>query len=260
MGWRQPRIGRTVGPLGIDIGHHSIKLAQLALSASGPQLHALACRATPEGIFDAQGYLVDPEALGAALRALTDELGVSGADVVATVSSPDGQATLVDVMARPGEDITSDALAALAPRLELPITEVATSLRLVAVPSPDAVEPDAPACVKVLACALPSALVAALEQALVAAGLEPLVIESAPLVAGQACVGESATPQLVGDLGATQTSWTLWQHGLPVWTKLVRAKGLASGSLVRTSGAFQASSTSVIFSLAVISRLRASWA
>lgn len=219
MGWRQPRIGRTTGPLGLDVGHHSIKLSQIELGPGGPRLAALASRATPPGVFDGDGYLVDPDSLAGALRDMANELGVAGADVVAALSTPSAHVALLDVLAEPDGDLAPAACQQLAPLLDYPLDEASVVLRLMRTPPYNAVEPYAPAYVKVLACAMPAALVVALEQAIESAGLAPLVIEAAPLPAGHLLLGDGAGPAsvLVGDLGATQTTWTLWQDLLPVF-------------------------------------------
>lgn len=77
--------------LGVDIGTQSIKIAAVRQGAGGPAVVGLGMCPTPDGTVDHTG-IFDPQTLGAALRAL---LGESGISIKQAVFCINGQSSVV---------------------------------------------------------------------------------------------------------------------------------------------------------------------
>ena len=71
--------------VGLDIGTDSIKVAEAKFARDGITISGLGIARTPEGVFDNE-LIVDPKALGQAIKALLAESGVKTKKCVSSVS------------------------------------------------------------------------------------------------------------------------------------------------------------------------------
>src|ERR1035441_5043260 len=88
MGRLKPRVVGAQGPMGVDLGHHSLKLAQLEITKDGWRVCAIARTPTPPGAFDEAGWLVQPDRLRDALGRLAERFKFRGHDAYASLSGP----------------------------------------------------------------------------------------------------------------------------------------------------------------------------
>lgn len=182
---------RAPGRLGLDIGRHSLKLAQLE-PGDPPRLVTIGRTATPAGLYAADGYLTALEPLVEAVARLVDDLGLRGAEAQLAVGPP--ALALACVEPDPTLDESLDDLG----------REVLWSSFI-------DVEPlfasAAGADGRLLLAGLPRRLADELVLAVESAGLVPVGLDAAPLALCAALA--PAGPLLIGDLGAGGTSW-LW--------------------------------------------------
>jgi type IV pilus assembly protein PilM len=86
-----PTIARDMTVLGLDIGTNLIKVVEMRAARGSLQLLNLGIRPTPPEVI-ANGVIVDPAALGNAIRGLLQAQGIRTRDVIASVA---GQSSLV---------------------------------------------------------------------------------------------------------------------------------------------------------------------
>jgi type IV pilus assembly protein PilM len=86
-----PAVARDLTVLGLDIGTNLIKVVEMRSSRGALQLLNVGIRATPADVI-VNGVIVDPSALGNALRGLLQAQGIRTREVVASVA---GQSSLV---------------------------------------------------------------------------------------------------------------------------------------------------------------------
>jgi len=86
-----PTIARDMTVLGLDVGTNLIKVVEMRAARGSLQLLNLGIRPTPPEVI-ANGVIVDPAALGSAIRGLLQAQGIRTRDVIASVA---GQSSLV---------------------------------------------------------------------------------------------------------------------------------------------------------------------
>jgi len=86
-----PTIARDMTVLGLDVGTNLIKVVEMRAARGSLQLLNLGIRPTPPDVI-ANGVIVDPAALGSAIRGLLQAQGIRTRDVIASVA---GQSSLV---------------------------------------------------------------------------------------------------------------------------------------------------------------------
>jgi type IV pilus assembly protein PilM len=194
----------VVGPIGLDVGRHTLKLAQIESARGRRRLVAVARTGTPDLLFDRQGNLVRPALLTAKLRHLLAEVGFRRGDAVVAVTGPRFVAHTLDLAAEAVEaELTEAVPAALGRVLPYPVDQAIVTYE----PLPNGAGPGR----RVAACAAPRATVEAVTAAVDAAGLETTVVDLAPFAAIYSLLAPHApgARHLLGDLGASHTTWTL---------------------------------------------------
>jgi type IV pilus assembly protein PilM len=86
-----PTIARDMTVLGLDVGTNLIKVVEMRAARGALQLLNLGIRPTPPEVI-ANGVIVDPAALGSAIRGLLQAQGIRTREVIASVA---GQSSLV---------------------------------------------------------------------------------------------------------------------------------------------------------------------
>ena len=208
-----PAGGSTVG---IDIGKHAIKVAQVRGTGKGVELQRWGVAPTPRGSVDG-GVISDPQAVAQALRGLlrTARIGARRGTVAVT-----GQNVLARVLRFPPipEDEVKRAIRWEAERhLPFPVDEAVIDVQTVG-----QVTMDERRQLEVLLAAAPEALVLTYIQTLESARLMVEAIEVAALAMtrGLARSVGSGTHVLV-NLGASMTDVAVVQDGVPQFTRTI---------------------------------------
>lgn len=200
--------------VGLDIGSDLIKVAEAKLAKDGIHITGMAVSPTPEGVLD-NSVIVDPQALGAAVKRLLKESGIKTKHVVSSIS---GQSSVV-VRVIDVPKMTHDELAETMKwevERHVPFSPTEIVMDFAAIDKPGAM-PDAPNMEVLLAVAQQDAVNSHV-QMLFAAGLEPIAIDVQPLAVSRALidVAEGTAPQTVAvvNIGATTTDVGVFEAGL----------------------------------------------
>ncbi|MBI2302039.1 MAG: pilus assembly protein PilM [Armatimonadetes bacterium] len=218
--------GASVPPVGLDIGRHSIKLTQVEQLQQSCRVVAAAHTPTPASAFDDSGCLVDAAALAGHLSWFWSTLELGTRRVVTAVGGPPVAVRSVEVyepLGPPPAALAADWGA------ELPFD----AGEAVVSEAPLSPRDDAPWAA--LAVAVRRVHLVALVEALELAGLRAARIDAAPFAAAHALVahdpGAASRRLLIGDLGATHTTWTQMDHGDVRWSEIVTPGAAAADGL-----------------------------
>lgn len=211
--------------LGVDIGTHSIKVAEIAETRQGVELGLVGIAPTPDGAVTEAGVVNGPAA-AAALRALIDSTGIQTVDCVAALSGP---AVIVRQikMARMPEQMLRKTMAWEAKKyISVPIEDSVVDCQIL----PDD-EGMAPTEMNVMLAAAPRALVDGYVNVLEEAGLEPLALDIGSFATMRALIDTAPNAELfqetvaVVDSGATYTDVNIVKRGRSVFTRTIGASG-----------------------------------
>lgn len=213
--------------LGVDIGTHSIKVAEIAETRQGVELGLVGIAPTPEGAVTEAG-VVDGPAAAAALRALLDSTGIQTVDCVAALSGP---AVIVRQikMARMPEAMLRKTMAWEAKKyISVPIEDSVVDCQILA---DDEGMPITE--MNVMLAAAPRALVDGYVNVLEEAGLEPLALDIGSFASMRALIDTAPNADVfnetvaIVDSGATYTDVNIVKHGRSVFTRTIGASGTA---------------------------------
>jgi len=218
------RIGAVA--LGIDIGTHAMKVAELRRTGRGIELVRYGIASTPPGAV-ANGMILDRAAVSRALRMLLREAGIRRRRAVASVT---GQNVLARILRLPPipEDEVKQAIRWEAERhLPFPVEEAVLDAQVVG-----EVTGDGQRQIEVLLAAAPEAVALTCIETVEEAGLQVEAVELSALAMVRA-LALREIPGVVAmvNLGASTTEVAIVRGGVPQLTRTIAegVEGLAGG-------------------------------
>jgi type IV pilus assembly protein PilM len=225
--------------IGLDIGTFAVRAAEVRVSDGEPVLLRFGQVALPRGAVRA-GEVVDPEAVGEALRRLWREAGFRGRRVVVGVANAGVVVRQADFPAMPEEDLRAALRFEAGELIPIPLEEVELDFQLLE----EFVGPEGEARVRILLAAGQRAMLDALLSALSAAGLSATMVDVAPLALVRALappsldvLGEGARSEAIVDVGAGVTNVVVHEDGVPRFVRiLVGGTGSATEAVASELG------------------------
>lgn len=211
--------------LGVDIGTHSIKVAEITETRRGVELGLVGIAPTPPGAVTEAG-VVDVTATAAAIRGLLEGTGIETVDAVGALSGP---AVIVRQikMGRLPEAMLRKTIAWEAKKyVSFPIEDSVVEFQILA--------DDAgigPTEMNVMLAAAPRALVDGYVNAMEEAGLEPLAMDIGSFATMRALIDTAPNPDLfhetiaIVDSGASYTDVNIVKNGRSVFTRTIGTAG-----------------------------------
>lgn len=201
--------------VGLDIGTDSIKVAEAKFAKDGLAITALGIAKTPPGVIENE-VIVDPKALGAAIKALLTESGIKTKKCVSSVSG--ASQVVVRVISVPKmkrEELAETMKWEVERHVPFSPQEVVMDFQPLDNPTAD---PDAPE-MEVLLAVAQQGLVDSHVEALFAAGLQPVAIDIEPLAASRSLIelshnGAKAETVALLNIGSTRTDLGIFENGL----------------------------------------------
>jgi type IV pilus assembly protein PilM len=199
--------------VGLDIGSELIKVAEAKLAKDGIRITGLGIAPTPVGSVD-NNIVVDPQALGNAIKALLRDSGIKTKTVVSSVS---GQSSVVvrviDVPRMNNDELAETMKWEVERHVPFSPTEIVMDFAPIEKPG---VDPNAQSMEVLLAVAQQGAIDAHVKT-LFAAGLAPRAIDVQPLAVSRSLVksDNAAGPHAVAviNIGATTTEVEVYEDG-----------------------------------------------
>jgi type IV pilus assembly protein PilM len=219
--------------VGLDIGTNYIKVVEARLGRGGVEVTALGVFPTPANVID-NNVVLDPAALGQAIKESLQRAGVSSRRVVSSVA---GQSSLVVRIIAVPKMTLSELKETMKWEVErhVPFAAEQTIMDYEPLSPPDQV-PDG-ANMDVLLAVAQEDLIHGHVASLQAAGLQPVAIDIEPLASSRALLelanGSTAGTVAVVDLGATTSDISIFQDGL---IRFTRSTPLAGNALSRAIG------------------------
>jgi type IV pilus assembly protein PilM len=214
--------------LGLDIGTSRIKFVEARLGRGGPIVINAGIGMTPRDTI-ANGVIVDPSTLGAAVRQLLSEHGVGTKAVVSSVAS---QSSLVvrpiEVPRMTREELASTMQWEVDRHIPFAASEVVMDFEPL-IP-PEELPPDAQNMDVLLAVAQED-MIEAHVQTLYSAGLDPLALDVEPLSACRSLIdinrdeGSYERTYALLNIGATTTDLSIIRQGLLSFTRPIPLAG-----------------------------------
>lgn len=221
-------LGKSNGgsAVGIDIGSSLIKVVEAKPGSGGVTITALGVAPTPRGSIDNE-VIVDPQAVGGAIRQLLAESGISSKQSVSSVS---GQSSVVvriiEVPKMTKQELAETMKWEVERHVPFAASEVLMDFQPVERPtsSPDDQN------MEVLLAVAQQEVVNGHVEALLAAGLEPIVIDVEPLAACRSLIDVStdgAREQAIAiiNIGAATTELGVYQSGLLAFPRTLPIAG-----------------------------------
>jgi type IV pilus assembly protein PilM len=211
--------------LGVDIGTHSIKVAEIAETKQGIELGLIGIAPTPEGAVTEAG-VVDGPAASAALRALLDSTGIQTVDCVAALSGPAVIVRQIKMGRLPDQMLRKTMAWEAKKYISFPIEDSVVDCQILADD-----EGLAPTEMNVMLAAAPRGLVDGYVGILEGAGLEPLALDIGSFATMRALIDTAKDRSLfdetvaVVDMGASYTDVNIVKHGRSVFTRTIGAAG-----------------------------------
>jgi type IV pilus assembly protein PilM len=210
--------GRTA--IGLDIGTSSVRAAQVSLSKGGPVLERFGQVALPAGVVR-DGEVVDPDAVGDAIKTLWAQAKFSQKDVVLGVSNQKVVVRLVDLPWLPADELRASLKFQVADLVPMPVDEAV--LDFVAL---EEITTDNSRMVRGLLVAAAQDAVLDAIRAAQRAGLRVSTVDLTPFavlrVAGAGDALGLNGPEAVVDIGAKVTNIVVHEAGVPKFVRLKR--------------------------------------
>lgn len=214
--------GNTVG---IDIGSHSIKVAQIVATRNGYTLTRAGSTPTPPDTVK-QGIIEDRVAVAEAIRLLLQELNISSPLAVAALSGPTVVVRPVQLPAMPEHQLRKSIQWEARNFISFPVEDSQLEFQILGTRTTDGTP-----LMDVMLVAAPRELVDSRVATLEQAGIEPIAIEleSFALIRGiidlpMGMTGSNETLALV-DIGASYTTITIIANGSFALTRSVTTAG-----------------------------------
>ena len=222
MGLGKSGGGPTVG---INIGTSLIKVVEARPGKDGPQITALGVAPTPPGAIDNE-VIVDPQALGQAIRRLLSESGISCKKCVSSVA---GQSSVVvriiEVPKMTRQELAETMKWEVERHVPFAANEVIMDFQPVERPGADPADQN----MEVLLAVAQQEFVNSHIEALFAAGLQPVALDVEPLAACRSLIdlakdGQEDTIAIV-NIGASTTELAVYQHKLLAFPRTLPIAG-----------------------------------
>lgn len=201
--------------VGLDIGTDSIKVAEAKYGKDGVTITAVGVARTPPGVIENE-VIVDPKALGSAVKALLAESGIKTKQVVSSVAGQSRVVVRVIEVPKMSRDELAETMKWEVERhVPFSPTEVVMDFQPLDRPTGD---PDAQS-MEVLLAVAQQELIDSHVQTLLAAGLKPMAIDIEPLACGRSLLetsGNGARDQIVAivNIGANNTDLGIFEQGV----------------------------------------------
>lgn len=213
--------GRTA--IGLDIGTSSVRAAQVSLSKGGPVLERFGQVALPAGVVR-DGEVVDPDAVGDAIKTLWAQAKFSQKDVVLGVSNQKVVVRLVDLPWLPADELRASLKFQVADLVPMPVDEAV--LDFVAL---EEITTDNSRMVRGLLVAAAQDAVLDAIRAAQRAGLRVSTVDLTPFavlrVAGAGDALGLNGPEAVVDIGAKVTNIVVHEAGVPKFVRILLLGG-----------------------------------
>ncbi len=200
--------------VGLDIGTDSIKVAEARYGRDGITITGLGLARTPKGAIENE-VIVDPKALGAAVKALLSESGIKTKQVVSSVG---GQSRVVVRVIEVPKMTQAELGETMKWEVErhVPFSPNDVVMDFQPLDKPNA-DPDAQN-MEVLLAVAQQELIDSHVQTLIAAGLKPVAIDIEPLAAGRSLLetaanGVKSEIVAVVNIGANNTDVSIFEQG-----------------------------------------------
>lgn len=199
--------------LGIDIGSHSIKVAEVKASGSGASITAVGVAPTPEGAVDYSG-IYNPEEVGKVLKDLLSQVGASSPNAVVSIAGQ--QSVLVRVLPvpkmDPGKELASHMEWEISKNIPFAETTIQSDYKVIEGGDPNAAE------MEVVMAMSPQTAIDTVVECIKKSGRKPFAIDVEPL--GLARSLKSSHPELASangvcivDIGHSTTSINIYDSG-----------------------------------------------
>lgn len=199
--------------VGLDIGTDTIKVAEAKLAKDGIRITGLGVLPTPPGVVD-NSVIVDPQALGVAIKQILRDNGIKSKKVVSSIS---GQSSVVVRIIEVPRMTPNELAETMKWEVErhVPFSPTDIQMDFAPVEKPN-IPPDAPNMEVLLAVAQRDAVDAHVKT-LQKAGLDPIAIDVQPLAVSRPLIdmANGSLPYVVGviNIGATTTSVEVFEGG-----------------------------------------------
>jgi type IV pilus assembly protein PilM len=208
--------------VGIDIGSHSIKVAQVAASRNGYTLMRAGSTLTPPESVK-QGAIEDRFAVAEAIRTLLQDLGISNTLAVAAISGPTVMVRQVQLPAMPEHQLRKSIYWEARNYISLPVEDSLIEFQILDTHTTDGIPQ-----MDVMLVAAPRDIVDTRVAALEQAGVDPIAVELEPFALIRGLVdlpsGNTGSVALV-DIGATYTHISIISNGNFALTRSVTTAG-----------------------------------
>jgi type IV pilus assembly protein PilM len=213
--------GRTA--IGLDIGTSSVRAAQVTVSKGSAVLDRFGQVALPPGVVR-DGEVVDPDAVGDAIKQLWSSAKFTKKDVVLGISNQKVFVRLVDVPWVPASDLRASLKYQVADLVPMPVDEAV--LDFVAL---DEVMTDNTRSIRGLLVAASQDMVLGAIRAAQKAGLKTSTVDLTPFavlrVAGTTDPLGLSGPEAVVDVGAKVTNIVVHEGGVPKFVRILLLGG-----------------------------------
>jgi type IV pilus assembly protein PilM len=213
--------GRTA--IGLDIGTSSVRAAQVSLSKGTPVLERFGQVALPPGVVR-DGEVVDPDAVGDAIKTLWAQAKFSKKDVVLGVSNQKVVVRLVDLPWLPADELKAGLKFQVADLVPMPVEEAVLDF----VPLEEITTDNSRMVRGLLVAAQQDAVLDAIRAAQ-RAGLKVSTVDLTPFavlrVAGTRDSMGLNGPEAVVDIGAKVTNIVVHEGGVPKFVRILLLGG-----------------------------------
>ncbi|HEY3267770.1 MAG TPA: type IV pilus assembly protein PilM [Armatimonadota bacterium] len=223
--------------LGVDIGTHSIKVAEIAETKRGVELGLVGIAPTPPGSVTEAG-IMDSAAAAGALRALLDATGIQTVDAVGAISGPSIIVRQIKMGRLPEATLRKIIAWEAKKYISFPIEDSVVECQILADD-----ESLLPTEMNVMLAAAPRPLVESYANLLEQAGLEPLALDVGSFATMRALIDTAPDPAIfhqtvaVVDSGASYTDVNIVKDGRSVFTRTIGTAGNAlTGAIVAALG------------------------
>jgi type IV pilus assembly protein PilM len=219
--------------IGLDVGTHAVRVAELAFGRGAPTLTRFGQVALPYGAVVA-GEVVDAAAVSSALRRLWRETGLKGKSVVTGVANARVVARIAEVPDMPDEELRSSLKFQVQDLIPIPVEEAVLDYQVV-----ERVERDGQAFQRILLVAAHRDMVRGLLAALEGAGLTADRIDLVPFALiravhtnafadlGPDATDGAETDEAIVGIGAGVTNVVVHERGLPRFVRTLPTGGNA---------------------------------
>src|SRR5688572_7169063 len=226
-------MAKSGGPtVGLDIGSHTIKVAEVAPGRGGPVVRALGAAPTPAGAME-NNVVVDAQLLGAAIKNLLKTAGISARTSVSSVSGQSALVVRVIEVPRMSDSELAETMKWEVER-HVPFAANEVIMDFQPIERPDT-PPDSQNMEVLLAVAQQDMIDRHVEM-LFAGGLKPAAVDVEPLAAARCLLELGPDPYgqktvAIVNLGATNTDIGIFRDGILAFP---RTLPLAGDSLTRS--------------------------